>query len=416
MMNIRFATLIIFLLLLQSSGANVAAGDDVVFDRDSLKVFDQIVLKSGESLEGTILKIEDDRKTPVSFRTRDGIDLILDRKLIAKVVPADEIAKRYNDSVSKLDDDVETHRDMVAWCKEQPNGRIRLKQQILFHTKRIIQLDPNDKAARRELGHTFLRDENRWVPEHQYWTSQGYVRSGAKWLPVLQQLIDQNDDQADEVYSVRKQKLNLWFRNRHKMSSGEAVSSLLLLADRSLMPDIYAKYQEEQNPLVKAVFIEVFASARPIHSLQVKGLVDAVINLNSDKAMDYLMQEDFNKRLASEYLTTFLQDKSNAKIQRAAFALGELESRFSILALSNALITKHKVAAGDPGRMSTTFSNVGGGSQQFGSRKIAPIPIKNSAVLEALEKITGQDFGYSKAAYQRWYISNYTVVGMKARR
>ena len=415
-MKNRFACFTLVTLFLVSIASVSLADDDRPFDRDSLKIVDQVLLKSGESLSGTILKVADDRKSPVSFKTLDGIDLVLDRKLISKVVKTDDVSQRYNDMISKLADDAAAHRDMVTWCKQQDNGSIRFKRQITFHNKRIIRLDPNDAAARRDLKYKFLKDENRWVPENQFWTSQGYVRSGAKWVPRLQHRIDQNKDQANEVYSARKQKLNLWSRNLRKMSAAEAVTSLMAIAEPGLIPDIYANYQEEKNPIVKAVYIEVFAAARPLHNLQIKGLVDAAINLNSDKALDYLMQDEFNQRLASEYLTSFLQDKNNLKINRAAFLLGELESRYSILALSNALITKHKVSQGDPGRMSTSFNNVTGGSQQFGSKKIAPVPIKNVAVLEALKKITRQDLGYSKAAYQRWYINNYTVVGLKARR
>lgn len=415
-MKTRLACRTLVILFFVSISSVSSAKDDRGFDLDSLKIVDQVLLKSGETLSGTILKIEDDRKAPVSFRTSDGVDLVLERKLISKVVKTDEVSQRYNGMISELADDAASHRDMVTWCKQQDNGSIRFKRQIVFHNKQIIRFEPNDAAARRELDYKFLKDENRWVPENQFWTSQGYVRSGAKWIPRLRHRIDQNKDQANEVYSARKQKLNLWSRNLRKMSAAEAIASLLAIAEPNLMPDIYANYQEETNPAIKAVYIEVFASARPLHNLQIKGLVDAVINLNSDKALDYLMQEDFNKRLASEYLTSFLQNKSNLKINRAAFALGELQSRYSILALANALITKHKVAQGDPGRMSTSFNNVTGGSQQFGTKKIAPVPIQNVAVLDALKKITEQDLGYSKTAYQRWYIKNYTVVGLKARR
>ena len=408
--------ILIFVVALPNWISMAARADDIdSFDRDSLRINDRIILKSGESINGKLISAEE--KKPVKFRTADGIELELDRKLISKVDKSDAVAKRYNEFLSTLEDTAKSHRELVEWCKEQDNGRLRFKNQILFHNKRVVKLDPNDRKARRELGYSYLKDENRWVDEDQFWTGQGYVRQGAAWVPQLQDRVEQQKGQDNDQYSARKQKFNLWKRKLRRMSAAEAISTLLAIADRSIMPDIYSEYEDEKNPAIKSVFIEVFASARPVHSLQVKGLVDAVVIGNSDKALDYLMQDDFNQRLAAEYLTTFLTDKLNNRVQRAAFALGEMDSQYSILALANALVTKHKVAPGSNGRMSTTFGNAGGGSQQFGgNKKPTYATVENNEVRVALKKITQQDFGFSKQAYQRWYINHYTVVGMKARR
>ena len=410
----RKTSIALALLLLVTTADIVTAQNDAGFDRDLLKIRDQLLLKSGASLAGIIGVEPEDRSEPVSFETPTGDSMLIDRQLISKIEKVDSIAQRYNEQVEQMADDAQSHRDIITWCEEQERGRSRFRSQILFHRKRIIFFEPNDRATRTKLGYTFLKDENRWVDKDQFWSQQGYNQKGDSTL--FEEKLGKLNEREEQM-TAKRRKLGSWQRNLRRMSHREAVDSLLEIADPQLMPEIYEKFNDTKDRGLRSVYAEVFATARPTTSVAIKGLVTAVMDDRSDIALDYLRQEDFNRTQIAANLAIFLGSKNNATVQRAGFALGELEATNAILALSKALQTKHQVTAATNNSGATrTQGNAGGESFQFGGQKAKSVMVRNEAVLGALKKITGQDFGFSEKAYQQWYVQNYTHVGLKARR
>lgn len=393
------------------------AAEQADFDRANLMIGDEILLRSGEIIRGSLVADETaDRETVLSIRTADGMQLKFAKRLVSKIKPLDNVGQRYNELLAKMTDDGKSHGDMVTWCEEQESGRLRFKRQIQFHRQRLLKHDPDDKSTRKKLGYTYLKDESRWVLENQYWISKGYVRKGTGWVPSLNnpEATDKNAAQTNQPN--RRLQFNFWKRNLHRSSRGQAIADLLQITDLTLLPVLYEEYSEEKDPDVRNVYMEVFASARPVSAIAIQGLVAAVIDHQSEPALDYLKQEGFNRNQATAYLARFLSSKNNAKIQRAAFVIGELGTTNAILALSNALETTHMVSPGDGNRINGNFGNANGGNFNFGSKKAESRVFKNEAVLEALKKITGQDFGFSKQAYDKWYVENHTLQDFRARR
>ena len=402
------------LLVLITTTDAINAQDDTGFNKDLLKVQDQLLLKSGASLIGDLGDLPADKSEAISFKSPVGDSMLIDRQLISKIKKVDSTALRYNDLLNQMKDDAQSHRSMVAWCEEQERGRARFRSQILFHRKRILFFEPNDRSTRTKLGYTFLKDENRWVDKEQFWSQQGYTRQGDS------QLFEETVGKLDQYNSqlvVKKKKFSSWQRKLRRMSHREAVDSLVAIADPQLMPVIYERFSNTTDKGLRAVYAEAFATARPTSSSAVQGLVTAVMDDGSDIALDYLRQEDFNRSQVASFLIPFLASKVNAKVQRAGFALGELEANGATLALARALKTKHQVrAATQNSGAQRVQGNAGGESFAFGGSKAESIVVPNEAVLGALRKITGQDFGYSEKAYQKWYVQNYTHVDLKARR
>jgi len=410
------ASLALALLCLVATANLGHAQDDIGFDRDLLKVQDQLLLKSGALLTGIIEVVSEDKSEPVSFESSAGDTMLLDRVLISKIEKVDSIAQRYNDALDRMKDDAQSHRDMITWCEEQERGRARFRSQILFHRKRILFFEPNDRPTRSKLGYTFLKNENRWVDEDQFWSQQGYNPKGDS------KLFDQTQGrlaEIDALLTTKRKKFGNWQRNLRRMSHREAVDGLVAIADPQLMPEIYKKFSNTDDQRLRAVYAEVFATARPTTTTAIQGLVTAVMDDRSDIALDYLLQDDFNRTVTANFLTKFLNPKTNTnrKIQRAGYALGELEATSAILSLSKALVTNHQATAARNNSGATrTQGAAGGESFEFGNQKATFRNVRNEAVLGALRKITGQDFGFSEEAYQKWYVENYTHVGLKARR
>ena len=408
-----------FLLLVGLAGTTrvIRAQDNGGFDRELLKVQDQLLLRSGVVLEGLIASETIAKTEPVSFETIAGEKMLVDPKLIDKVKKVDAVAQRYNAAVDKMKDSAQGHRDMVTWCEEQERGRIRFQNQIKFHRKRILVFDPNDRPTRTKLGYVYLKEENRWVDEDQFWSTQGYVRRGGRWNSNLHKATQDRVDQVQGQLATKKKKLNAWKSRLRRMSKLEAINNLVSIADAQLMPHIYETYAGTKDPALRGLYVEAFASARPTTTSAVLGLITAFMDDGDDIALDYLKQDDFNQKQIATQLAKFLVSKNNATVQRAAYALGELNSTHAILALAKALQTKHLIRPGNNNTGAQRVQgNAGGESFGFGGSKPVSRVFRNEEVLDALKKITGQDFGYSEAAYQKWFIQNYTHVNLKARR
>lgn len=109
--------------------------------------------------------------------------------------------------------------------------------------------------------------------------------------------------------------------------------------------------------------------------------------------------------LAVPPLVAALASADNARINRAAEALGRLGDRSAVAALIGSLETRHVVApAGGPapGATSATFTPSGGGLALGAGPPPAPVTIRNDRVLEALVTLSGTSFGWDVAAWRAW--------------
>jgi len=262
----KISCLVLALLFLVSTASFVDAQDDGGFNREYLKIQDQLLLQSGALLQGVIAAVPEDKLEPVSFESAAGDTMLIDRKLISKIEKVDAVSQRYNDAIDTMKDDAQSHRDMIAWCEEQERGRTRFRSQIMFHRKRIIFFEPNDRSARTKLGYVFLKDDKRWVNEDQFWGAQGYARRGAKWNSTLHNQTEKKLDDRGDIWEAKRKKFGSWKRNLRRMSRREAVDSLVAIADPQLMPHLLKEFKDSKDGQLRAVYTEVFALARPTTS------------------------------------------------------------------------------------------------------------------------------------------------------
>jgi hypothetical protein len=132
-----------------------------------------------------------------------------------------------------------------------------------------------------------------------------------------------------------------------------------------------------------------------------------------------LSQDHFNPQSAVSFLAAYLAAPENAFVRRAAFGIGELGDERATLTLVGALVTTHMVKpAGQAGRIQTGVGGDGNlnGLSLGGDAKPVMQNIPNIEVVNALKKVSKQDFGFDAAAWQNWYIANHTHYDVKVRR
>lgn len=112
-----------------------------------------------------------------------------------------------------------------------------------------------------------------------------------------------------------------------------------------------------------------------------------------------------------------LSGPDNARINRAAEALGRLGDPDAVLPLVAVLITEHvTIDPGNGGGLSATFTPGQGGLSAGGGPSQRRTRVQNEAVLAALVRLTGQNFEWQPEAWRAWLASQQSPADFDPRR
>ncbi len=163
---------------------------------------------------------------------------------------------------------------------------------------------------------------------------------------------------------------------------------------------------EEQDPDVKRLLMDVAAAMDT--PLVVDTLVQISLADPNDElryaALEHLIATG-RPGIAGPYARA-LRSNDNVIVNRAAEALGTIGDRDAIGPLIGALVTKHRalVGSGSPGQQSVMFTPSGGTAMNMGGGgpKLVTSEVENAAVLAALAKLSGVNFGFDQAKWRSW--------------
>lgn len=428
-MNLKHCLLPIFALALSvlQFGPGSLIAQDQDFDRESLKIRDTIVLRSKAKLSGTVVSegVEEGRKIVV-FKPRGGGVLKIDMaKMVhqGKVRKIDEIDRNYNQYIETIKDEPASHWELYEWCGDQPQGKVRFKDQRQFHLERISELDPNDTAAKRKLGFDFIKEQNRWVPEKLYQKTLGYEKRGTGWSPVLQREIDKGFEEIESLKGQRKTAFRIWKKEAAKGRANPAVlrAELFKICDPLGVVLVFEAAREEPRPAVRALYVQAIGRVPTrvaLNALCVFAVEEDVV-ATRESALALLGQEHYSAGAAVAVLATYLTSKSNAYVNRAAFGIGELGDQSATLALTGALVTSHLIKpAGQSGRINAGVGSDGNvnGLDMGGDQKPVIQAFRNKEVVDALKKVSDQNFGFNADQWKNWYIKTHTHHDIQVRR
>ena len=225
-----------------------------------------------------------------------------------------------------------------------------------------------------------------------------------------------------------------WLNGRDARRQGEALTKFRDLRDEDAIPAISDFLLRDSNLEVRRLAVQTLAQIdglSPVPALTRVSLGDIDHDLR-ESAYGSLSPEQLDA--ASSLIERALKDESNNIVRRAAVLLARLETRRTIPVLIEALITSHKTRIALQQGIATGFNNDGSPAnpsglppeiaagvltgqypngisvQQAGPKpsvKWVTIlrPTQNLEVLEALRRISHQDFGYDKRAWRLWWQS-----------
>jgi hypothetical protein len=372
---------------------------------------DVFELKDGGQVAGEVLAR--DESGLYRIRTPDGVELTLERNQLKRVVAQDATALEYQRRSRTAADTADAHRELVAWCREQ-----NLLAEADHHLRRVVELDPEDQAAREALDMRRVGDE--WVSREDEMKLHGLTFYDGKWRSAQDIAIRERDKQAGDGAADWFGKLRLWrnwLDNRRDDRVQEALAQIAALNDPQATPALVKLLDGEEDE--EAFNVMLAALGRMEHPLAVQTLVDYSLNYDGgdrrhaanvrDACLDYLVGSA--RPVSILPYVQALKSKDNLIINRAGLALERIGDAAAISPLIDALVTTHQyqVSADNSGRMGAAFdpSGQGGGglSMGGGGPKFEKRDEENPAVRQALVKLSGgQNFDFDEVAWRHWYV------------
>jgi hypothetical protein len=367
------------------------------------------VLNQGGRIAGQLLNPDQIPRTTYEIRTTDGSVITLDRSQVKEIVYQRPEEAEYEKIRPQYADAVEAQWELAEWCRQR-----QLLPQREKHLLRVLELSPDHEKARRALGYS--KSDGKWTTQEEKMTAQGYVWHSGKWrLPQAVELIEA-EKETKAAEGRWQQDIRRW---RTWLDSGKASTAreqFLAIKDPYAVKPLALALHDEPNPQVRLLFVESLARIGTPQALRFLSLW-AMQDANEEIRLTCLDHLKGHKDPVT-YFVSRLGSKDNDEINRAAFALHQMEDPAAIRPLIDVLVTshKHKVTIGG-GRTNASFGSGGGGLTMGSKTKIIVQEMQNPAVLEALVALAdGPNFGFDIPAWKAWYSSQRRPTRLDARR
>jgi len=379
---------------------------------------DVLYLTNGGTVEGDIVSTEGRQYV---VRTVVG-PVTLPAEIVQRVEESPSPFEEYDRRAQAAGESAAAQFELAEWCDDAGLGMQRRK-----HLQRALELDPDFAPARSALG--YVRVGALWID------GRSLAENGAK--PPAQPPENAADRDDDRVVAAVQ---GTWHRRIAAIKRSHLESTL----DR-LTREGRERILEIRDPLAVLPLVEVL-SRGSLFCRQV--LVEALSHFDTDEATlnlavlalldpdggvrDTVLRELVRRddpRVIPQFREA-LKTKDNTIIGRAAEALGRLEAREAVPDLIPLLrgkaIRRVELSAEEYfGSFQRVFSKPV--VWDIGSYQVAHQPrigfwrrdgltflfdpvflprrvtVFRTAVLDALVQITGQNFGFDDAAWQRWY-------------
>jgi hypothetical protein len=244
--------------------------------------------------------------------------------------------------------------------------------------------------------------------QQEVMSERGYVRHGGAWRTVQEiELLER----AEKANLARKGWTGRLDRLRRQLdqpaAADRAAEEMRGITDPAAVPALAAALGKEPLPLVRGLHVEALSRIRSPEA--VAALVATAID-HADGGTRAAAAERLvviGPHAVVPALAAALRSPDNARVNRAAEALGRLGVPTAVEPLIDALETKHVVVqgAGGEGSMTAAFTPNGGGLSMGGGPKKATVVARNDRVLEALVALTGKNFAWDAAAWRTWIAS-----------
>ncbi len=375
---------------------------------------DIYVLANDGQVRGELKNTEESPRQKYVILTPEGVTVTLDRSQVKQIIPQSSAEIEFEKIRPNFADTAEDQWKLAEWCRE--NSLTKQRQDVLEH---VIELNPDMRQARLALGYQLV--DGHWMQKEQIMQQRGYVRYNGEWrLPQEVELIErrQKEDAAERQWFGTLKRWRIWLDESAR--ADQARDSLLAIRDSHAVPALAQLLHSERDRAVRMLYVQALAAVGTPAAMRT--LVDHSLDDGDEEirlaCLDRIVGQP-TPEIVAAYVAALKSD-SNARINRAARALGRLGDRSAVGPLIDSLVTTHVVKEGDenPNSVNAAFSPQAGMAFSTGSavRKVQRT-FNNQPVLDALVALTGGvNLNFDERAWKTWYASQKTKTPIDVRR
>jgi hypothetical protein len=392
---------------------------------------DVVVLRQGGHLRGEWLNPQRAATDDYVIQIDQGGTIRLDRNIVQKVLRPSAAEEEYARRARLCPDTVAGHTALAKWCATQRLDGARRTQ-----LQRVVELDPDNAAARQALG--YRRIDDTWMTRDEAMARQGLKRYGGQYrtaqdIALREAARARRLAEADWYKKIKRWRG--WLVDRRPTRFAEGEQNIRSIDELTAVPALVENIQRESRRPIRLLLMEVLARVaapaageptdadRSARSDALKALV-ALSLYDRDREVRLVALETLVDMRDSEVTWLYvkrLKSKDNREVNQAAAALKTLGDTAAVPPLIDALVTEHKfkIGSGNPGQTSASFSRGSGGSSGglgSGGAKIVKAPVSNRQVLSALVALTGQNYEYRPHDWRAWYAAQRRSGVIDARR
>lgn len=259
----------------------------------------------------------------------------------------------------------------------------------------------------------------RTPSQQETMAARGFVRHRGNWRTAQEIELIERAERANVAQKEWNGRLERMRRRLEDPAHAEAAAEEIReISDGFAVPALAAALAAEQHARVRALYVEALSRIRSAEAAQ--ALVAIAID-HPDPETRILAVERLSAidaAAAAGAILPALGGGDNARINRAAAALGRLGTASAVAPLIDVLETEHVVVTdgASEGSTTATFTPSGGGLALGGGAKRRKVRMQNPQVLEALVALTGADFSWDVAAWRAWLASRQAPADFDPRR
>jgi hypothetical protein len=424
---------------------------------------DIIELRGGGQIQGKVVPDPKNKDRVQVLLLQGRRPLSLQKGQILKVVPKASPLDDYVVKRAKAANTAEAQYELGYWCEQN-----RLTDLARLHYEQALGFDPDFEAAHQKLGHT--RVDGSWLTRDELTAAQGLVKYKGRWVTADEKTKREDADKttaAQGSWLRRIRMLRQALINGAEDRRREAEAQLMAIRDPDAVVPLVRVFGQDEAPrrILLAMVLSVIGGREATAAL-VQRVLDEPESEVRSVTFDYLKQRG-DSGVAARFVRA-LGRADVPVINRAAWALGNLNAVESVPQLVAVLVTSEDrivVPPLDgsgpmpplntpvaPGLVPRAYSNFGvvattppavsngaiaagmgvipyyaapglipGGNYAGPSRPIQDAHVetftyRNVEVLGALQKLTGQDFGYDVDAWRRWVARSFNPHPNPSRR
>ncbi len=407
---------------------------------------DIIELRGGGQVQGKVIPDPKNKARVQVLLPQGRHPLSFQKTQIVRVVPKASPLDDYVIKQAKAPATGDAQSQLGYWCEQN-----RLPDLAKQHYENALALDPENEFAHKKLGHAKV--EGSWLTRDDLSAAQGLVKYRGRWVTAEEKTKRETADKTSASQGSWLRRIRIL---RNAIVNGpedrrrEAEAQLMAIRDPDAVVPLLRVFGQDDVPrrILLALILSTIGGPEATSALIQRVLDEADSEVRSI-TFEHLKQRGDTG--VTGRLVRALGREDIKVINRAAWALGNLNAQESVPQLVGVLITSEErivvppldginanvqgpsglvpramnnfgIVATSPPVSSTGAVAVGMGVVPYGTVGASTMPggnyvgpskppqdahvevftYRNVEVLSALQKLTGEDFGYDVQAWRRW--------------